>query len=178
MNSPNHQYVAAVFDDPDHAQAVVEDMIKHDFPMDRVSLLHRAGGHGDDFLGIAYGDEKERFKVWGTHGALWGALAGLISGAAGLVLLPGIGPVLVAGPLIDALVGAATGAGLMTAGAAVTHLTLALRHLGIPEQELNTLHEAIMAGKTVLLMHCEDQSPDFWRQKLAWQGADPVLTIP
>lgn len=178
MNRHANNFVAAVFDKADRANTFVEDMIKHDFPMDQVSVLHKAGGHGDDFLGIAYSNEKERFKVWGAEGAAWGALGGLLAGAAGLFLLPGIGPVLIAGPLLDALVGAAVGAGLMTTGAAVTHLTIALRRLGIPEDKLATLHQAVMAGKTVVLMHCGDDDPKYWQQRLAWNGAEPVFVLP
>jgi len=178
MSEHSKNFVGAVFANPDKAQAIVEEMIKHDFPMDQLSILHKAGGHGDDFLGIAYSNEKERFKVWGTQGALWGSLGGLLAGAAGMFVLPGIGAVLIAGPLLEALAGAAVGAGLMTAGAAVTHLTIALRRLGIPEDKLNILHQAVMDGKTVLLLHCGNDDPEFWRQRLAWQGADPILTMP
>ncbi|HUX31849.1 MAG TPA: hypothetical protein VMV78_14670 [Thiobacillus sp.] len=178
MNTHTDHLVGAVFDNPDHAQAQVEEMIKHDFPMDQVSLLHKAGGEGDDFLGIAYTNEKERFKVWGAKGALWGSLGGLLVGAVGLLMLPGIGPVLIAGPLIDAIAGAAVGAGLMTAGAAATHLTIALHRLGIPDDKLKILHQAIMDGKTVLLMHCGNDDPEAWRQRLSWTGANPVFTMP
>jgi hypothetical protein len=174
---PKH-YIGAVFDNPDKAYRVVEGMNQHDFPMDQVSILYKAGGQGDDFLGIAYTNEKERFKVWGTGGALWGSLLGLLAGAAGMLLLPGIGPVVIAGPLLEAIVGAAVGAGLMTTGAAVTHLTIALRRLGFPEDKLETLHQAVMAGKTVLLMHCGNDNPQIWKQRLAWEGADPVFTLP
>ncbi|MBU1425810.1 MAG: hypothetical protein KKH12_15705 [Gammaproteobacteria bacterium] len=173
----NH-FVGAVFDKADNARALVEEMIKHNFPMDQVSILHKAGGQGDDFLGIVYSNEKERFKVWGEQGALWGSLGGLLAGAAGLLLLPGIGPVLIAGPLIDAIAGAAVGAGLMTAGAAATHLTFALRRIGIPEDKLETLHQAVMDGKTLVLMHCGNDDPEFWRQRLAWKGANPVFSLP
>ncbi len=178
MNKQSHHFVGAVFDNSDNANIVVEDMIKHDFPMDQVSILHKAGGQGDDFLGIAYSNEKERFKVWGTQGALWGSLAGLIAGAAGLFLLPGIGAVLITGPLIDAITGAAIGAGLMTAGATATHLGIALKRIGIPESKLEILHQAIMDGKVVLLMHCGNDDPDTWRQRLTWTGADTVFIMP
>ena len=178
MTKKPKNFVGAVFANPDNAEAVVEDMIKHDFPMDRVSILHKAGGQGDDVLGIAYGDEKERFKVWGAEGALWGSLGGLLAGAAGLFLLPGIGPILIAGPLIDALAGGALGAGVMTTGAAITHLTIALRRAGIPEDKLAILHQAIMDGKTVLIMHCGNDDPEAWHQRLVWTGADPVFTMP
>jgi hypothetical protein len=178
MTEKSRHFVGAVFDKSEDALAQVEQMIQHDFPMDQVSILQKAGGLGDDVLGIAYTSEKERFKVWGAQGALWGSLGGLVLGAAGLFLLPGIGPVLIVGPLIDALAGAAVGAGLMTAGAAATHLTIALQRLGIPEYKLNQLHQAVMEGKTVLLLHCSDDSPEAWRQRLSWAGAAPVLTMP
>ncbi len=176
-HSTNH-FVGAVFANPKHSRAVVEELIKQNFPMDQISILHKAGGHGDDFLGIAYTNEIERFKVWGEQGALWGSLGGLLAGAAGLFLLPGIGPVLIAGPLIDAIAGAAVGAGMMTVGAAATHLTIGLRRLGIPDDKLNLLHQAVMDGKTVVLIHCGDDEPEFWRQRLAWNGADPVFSMP
>ena len=178
MSGQSKNYIAAVFETTDKANAVVEDMIKHDFPMDQVSILHRAGGQGDDFLGIAYRNEKERFKVWGAGGALWGSIGGLLAGTAGMFLLPGIGPVLIAGPLLDAIVGAAVGAGLMTTGAAVTHLTIALRRLGIPEEKLEVLHQAVMDGKTVMLMHCGHNDPKLWQQRLAWDGAEAVYVLP
>ena len=178
MNKHTNNLVGAVFAKPDDAFAIVEDMIKHDFPMDQVSILHKAGGQCDDFLGFTYTNEKERFKVWGTQGALWGSLGGLLAGAAGLFLLPGIGPVLIAGPLIDAILGAAVGAGLMTTGALATHLTIALRRAGIPEGKLEILHQAVMDGKTVVLFHCGSGDPQAWTQRLAWRGADPVFTMP
>lgn len=178
MTKHTERLVGAVFDHPDDARTLVDGMIKNDFPMDQVSILHKAGGQGDDFLGIAYTNEKERFKVWGAQGALWGSLGGLLAGAAGLLLLPGIGPVLIAGPLIDVIAGAAAGAGLMTAGVAATHLTIALRRIGIPEDKLEVLHQAVMDGKTVVLIHCGNDDPEVWRQRLAWKGAKPVFSMP
>ncbi len=172
------RYVGAVFKHSDDAHAVVEEMIKHDFPMDQVSVLHRAGGQGDDFLGIAYSDEKERFKVWGVEGAFWGSLGGLLASSAGLFLLPGIGPVLIAGPLLNAVAGAAVGAGLMTTGAAATHLTIGLRRMGIPEERLDMLHQAVAKGRTVVLINVGDGDPEVWRRRLAWDGAEPVFTLP
>jgi hypothetical protein len=178
MTTHGRHFVGAVFDNPDDAQALVEQMIEQDFPMDQVSILHKAGGLGDDVLGIAYTNEKERFKVWGAQGALWGSLGGLLVGTAGLFLLPGIGPVLLAGPLIDAIAGAAVGAGLTTTGAAATHLTIALRRIGISEGKLELLHQAVMDGKTVLLMHCGNDDPEAWRQRMVWKGAATVFTLP
>jgi len=158
---------------------VIEKMIDEDFPMDEMSMLHRAGGQGDDILGISYSNEKERFKLWGAGGAALGSLGGLVAGAAGLFLLPGIGPVFIAGPLIDAIAGAAVGAGLMSAGAAVTHLSIAFNRLGIPDDKLQLLHQAIMDGKTVLLIHCGKDNPEPWRQRSSlWMEAETVFSMP
>lgn len=178
MSKKTAHFVGGVFTSSEEAHALVEDMIKHDFPMDQVSVLHKAGGEGDDFLGIAYTDEKERFKVWGAGGALAGALGGLLVGAGGLMLIPGVGPVLAAGPVIDAVVGAVAGAGIMTAGAAASHLTIALRRMGLPEDKLDMLHQAVMDGKTLVLLDVGNESSEEWRSRLEWKGADPVLILP
>jgi len=147
MTHSANNFVAAIFTRPEQAAAVTEAMIEEDFPMDQMSMLHRAGGQGDDILGISYSNEKERIKIWSAEGAAVGSLGGLVAGAAGLFLLPGIGPVLIVGPLVDAIAGAAVGAGLMGVGAAVTHLSIAFNRLGIPDDKLQILHRAIMEGK-------------------------------
>jgi hypothetical protein len=50
-------------------------------------------------------------------------MGGLLAGAASMFLLPGVGTVLIGGPLVNALASSAVGAGLMTTGATLTHLT-------------------------------------------------------
>jgi hypothetical protein len=176
MSSANN-LIAAIFDDPDRAQVLVERLIEEDFPMDQVSLLHHAGGEGDDFLGIAYTDEGERIKVWGKHGALWGAVGGLLAGATGLLVIPGVGPLLVAGPLVDIIAGATVGTGVMASAAVVTRLTIALRRMGIPEEKLELLHQAIMDGKTVLILHCGAEDPVVLQQRIKWYGAELVEVL-
>ena len=180
MGTPSHKepLIAALFDSPDSATRVVEQLIEHDFPMDQVSLLHRAGGHGDDFLGIGYGDEAERIRVWSEQGALWGSLAGLLAGASGLLIVPGVGALLAAGPVINAIAGAVLGAGVMAGSALATRLGIALHRLGIPEQKLDLLHQAIMNGETLLLIHCGHEDPQALKQQLLWQGADSVSVLP
>jgi hypothetical protein len=176
--APEGGLIAAVFDRPEQAHPLVEQLIENDFPMDRISILHRAGGEGDDFLGIAYGDDKERIRVWSEQGALWGSLAGLVAGVSGMFFIPGVGMLLLAGPVINAITGAAVGAGLMAGSAIATRLGIALHRLGIPEERLDRLHQAIMDGKTVLLIHVENLDPKALQQRLLWQGAEDVLTLP
>ncbi|MGA8792013.1 hypothetical protein [Candidatus Binatus sp.] len=47
---------------------------------------------------VGYYTTGDRMKYWGKVGAAWGSFWGLLMGA-GAFAIPGIGPVLVAGPL-------------------------------------------------------------------------------
>ena len=89
--------VVGMYTNQARAQQLVEKLIQEDFPMDRISLLSRVGGAGDDMLGVTYHDTGERMKAWGKHGAFWGAVWGLLASASGMFVLPGLGPLLVAG---------------------------------------------------------------------------------
>ena len=51
----------------------------------------------------------DRMKHWGKLGAFWGGLWGMLFGAAFFVI-PGLGPVLAAGPVVAWIVGALEGA--------------------------------------------------------------------
>ena len=178
MSEPSERIlVAAVFKTTEAAYPMVEQLIEHDFPMDQISVLYRAGGKGDDFLGIAYGNQKERIRVWTEQGALWGSLAGLLAGVSGLFFVPGVGMLLLAGPVINAITGAAVGAGLMAGSAVATRLSIAFHRLGIPPESLEQLHQAIMDGRTVLLIHATEQDANQLEHKLRWKGAEAVMTL-
>ena len=47
---------------------------------------------------VGYYTTGDRMKAWGKTGAFWGGLWGLLFGSA-FFLIPGIGPLLAAGPL-------------------------------------------------------------------------------
>ena len=59
-----------------------------------------------------YYNTGDRMKYWGRLGAVWGGFWGLLFGAA-FFAIPGIGPVLVAGPLVAWIVGALEGLSLI-----------------------------------------------------------------
>lgn len=174
--------VTGVFEDPQRARQLVEQLIRDDFPMDRISLLTRAGGQGDDMLGVSFHDSGERMRAWGKQGAFWGAIWGLLAGAAGLFLVPGLGPLLAAGPIVEALGGALAGAavagGAMAGAAALTEVATALHRIGIPEDRLHGIESAIQAGKTVVILHCDPQQAEDARETLTRAGADRVEVLP
>lgn len=174
-------FVAAVFEHDDAAVRSVEHLIAEDFPMDRISLLRRASGMGDDPIGVAYDASGERMKVWGQQGAFWGAIWGLLAGAAGLFVLPGIGPIVAAGPIIEALAGAITGAaltgGVMAGAAALTQLTQALHHAGLPHADIEALHQDILNGNTLVLLHCSADEAARYAYKLGHTDARDVRIL-
>ncbi len=163
--------VAGIFDDRERATRFVESLVEDNYPMDQFSLLHKGGGNGDDPLGIVYAGEKERIKVWGEQGLLWGALGGLLAGLSGVFLVPGVGAVLAAGPVVEALVGAIAGGGLMAGAAVASSIPAAFRRLGLPEEKLDELEQAIQNGQYVLLLHSDEADAAQLENRLRLLGA-------
>lgn len=91
----------------------------------------------------------------GKGAAAGAATGGLIGGAAGLaaalmgLTIPGIGPIVAAGPLAAALAGAGVGA---VAGGLIGGLTTA----GVPENMAHMYAEAVRRGGAVVLVRAED----------------------
>src|SRR5215211_4006029 len=103
------QTVVALYDDFPTARAVVEDLVEAGFPRDNISLV--ANDASGEYAGYLNADEDVTPGEGAGFGAVVGALVGL-----GVALIPGIGPVLAAGPLaavvfggLGAAAGAATG---------------------------------------------------------------------
>jgi hypothetical protein len=82
-----------------------------------------------------------------SGGALFGALALLVG--AGALAIPGLGPLIAAGPLVAGL----TGLGV---GAAVGGLSGALVGMGLHADEAKRYVGHVEAGNTLLVVHCDD----------------------
>ncbi len=175
--------VVAVFADRDVARATLERLLDKDFPMDSVSLLGKGETSGDDSIGIYYKGLGERIKVWGAQGAFWGGLWGLLAGAAGMFVIPGLGAVLAAGPIVEAiaaaLAGAAVSGSAMAGAAAVSQLAIALHRMGIPHERLQYFHDAIQQGHYIIMLRCGNaQEAEHWRAELAWHHAENTESFP
>jgi hypothetical protein len=88
-------------------------------------------------------------KHWGKLGAFWGGLWGFLLGSA-FFFVPGIGPVLVAGPLVAWIVGAVEGA-VVVGG--LSALGAGLYSIGIPKDSIVRYESALKADKFVLVAH-------------------------
>jgi hypothetical protein len=104
----------------------------------------------------------------GTGGVVGGAL-GWLTGI-GVLAIPGLGPLIAAGPIAAALSGAAV-------GAAVGGITGALVGMGIPEFEAKRYEGRIKGGNILISVHTEDQN-EVQRAREIFQhsGAQDVAT--
>ena len=100
--------VVAVFDSHERAEDAIRELEKSGFDMKKLSIIGK-DYHSEEHV-VGYYNTGERMKYWGKLGAFWGGFWGMLFGSA-FFWLPGIGTVLVAGPLVVWIVGALEGAG-------------------------------------------------------------------
>ena len=115
-----HSAVVAIYPSHTAAEEAVKELQQSGFDMTKLSIIGR-DYHTDEHV-VGYYNSGDRMKVWGKTGAFWGGLWGFVFGSA-FFWVPGIGPLLVAGPLVSWIVGALEGAvvvgGLSALGAAI-----------------------------------------------------------
>ena len=144
MNSMKNSVVATY---PSHlaAEAAVKDLQQAGFDMKQLSIVGR-DYHTDEHV-VGYYNAGDRMKYWGKQGAFWGGLWSLLFGSA-FFWVPGVGPLLVAGPLVSLIVGALEGA-VVVGG--LSALGAGLYSLGIPKDSILNYETAIKSGKFLLL---------------------------
>jgi uncharacterized membrane protein len=145
MNKNNS--IVAIYPSHTAAEAAIKELQQSGFDMKKLSIVGR-DEHTDEHV-VGYYNAGDRMKYWGKLGAFWGGFWGLLFGS-GFFLIPGIGPLLVAGPLVSWIVGALEGAvvvgGLSAIGAG-------LYSLGIPKDSILRYETALKTGKYVLIVH-------------------------
>jgi hypothetical protein len=104
--------------------------------------------HTDEHV-VGYYNTGDRMLYWGKLGAFWGGLWGMLFGSA-FFFVPGVGPLLVAGPLVAWIVGALEGA-VVTGG--LTALGAGLYSIGIPKDSVLEYETAVKSGNYVLVAH-------------------------
>ena len=104
--------------------------------------------HTDEQV-VGYYNIGDRMKRWGKTGAFWGGFWGLLFGSA-FFAIPGIGPLLVAGPLVAWIVGALEGA-VVVGG--LSALGAGLMSIGIPKDSVLQYEAAIKSDQFLLLVN-------------------------
>ena len=137
----------------DHTVAVFST---HEEATTAIKLLQESGFDNRNFsvIGQEFATEErpigfvktgDRVMYWGEWGVFWGAVCGLLSGAA-MLFIPGLGYVMFAGWFVSTLEGALIGGGLAAfAGAMVS--------LGIPKDTVVKYQTALKTGGYLLIVH-------------------------
>jgi hypothetical protein len=139
--------VVAIFDSHDRAEDAVRELQKSGFDMKKLSIVGKDYHTEENVIG--YYNAGDRMKYWGKLGACWGGFWGLLFGSA-FFWVPGIGPLLVAGPLVACIVGGLEGA-VMTGG--LTALGAGLYSIGIPKNSVLQYETQLKDGKLILVAH-------------------------
>ena len=137
----------AVYKTHEEAEEGVKELQKAGFDMKKLSITGK-GYHSDEHV-VGYYNTGDRVKFWGKWGLFWGGIFGLLFGSAFFVI-PTIGTIAVAGPLVSSLVGALEGAALY---GGLSALGAALYSIGIPKDSIIEYETALRADKFLLIVH-------------------------
>jgi uncharacterized membrane protein len=139
--------VVAIYPSHTAAEAAIKELQKTGYDLKKLSIVGR-DYHTDEHV-VGYYNVGDRMKAWGKTGAFWGGVWGLLFGSA-FFWIPGLGPLLVAGPLVAWMVGALEGAAVV---GGLSALGAGLYSLGIPKDSIVQYETELTAGKFVLLAH-------------------------
>ncbi len=144
---PDKNAVVAIYESHSQAEEALKELQRSGFDMKKLSIVGK-DYHTEEHV-VGYYNAGDRMKRWGKTGAFWGGFWGLLFGTA-FFAIPGIGPVLVAGPLVAWIVAALEGAvvvgGLSAVGAG-------LYSIGIPKDSIVQYESALRSDKFLLLAH-------------------------
>ena len=165
------QHHASVFIYPTHAEAeqAIRILDRAGFDIKQLSIIGK-GYHSEEHP-VGFYTTSEKIKTWGGVGAFWGGLWGLLFAPA-VFLLPGVGLLAMAGPIVTTLVSAVEGA-VVVGG--VSALAAALTKLGVKKEDAVEYESALKADKYVLLVHGsaadQDKAQTILNNADAWKSA-------
>ena len=139
--------VVAIYAKHTDAENAINLLQKGNFDIKKLAILGKGYHTEDDVVG--YYTTGDRMKHWGKTGAFWGGLWGMLFGAA-FFAIPGLGPVLVAGPLVAWIIGALEGAVVVGGAGAIG---AGLFSVGIPKDSVLKYEIALKTDKFLLLFH-------------------------
>jgi uncharacterized membrane protein len=139
-----HKKVVGVFRTEDDAVDAIKDLKRQGYSEEDISVIAKDKKDAEYITEETGTKAPEGAATGMATGGILGGLGGLLLGA-GALAIPGIGPIVAAGPIAAALGGAAVGAG---AGGLVG----ALVGLGIPEDEAKEYESSVQEGHILVLV--------------------------
>jgi uncharacterized membrane protein len=153
--------VVAVYDSHTGAEEAVRELQRSGIDMHALSIIGK-DTHTDEHV-VGYYNSGDRMKRWGKMGAFWGGFWGLLFGSA-FFAIPGIGPVLVAGPVVAWIVAGLEGAALV---GGVSAIGAGLYGMGIPKDSVLEYELALKTDKFLLLVHGSSEEVEKAKEILA-----------
>lgn len=136
--------IIGVYDTEQEAIRAIQDLKNQGFSADDISVVAKNHDNVSSVEDATGSKVEEGLATGAAAGGTVGGLTGLLAGL-GALAIPGIGPIVAAGPIAAALTGAAAGAGVGGLGGA-------LIGMGIPEDEANRYDADVNAGKILVMV--------------------------
>jgi len=137
--------VVGIYKTHTEAETAIKELQRAGFDMKKLSIMGK-DYHTEEHV-IGYYNAGDRMKFWGKLGAFWGGFWGLLFGSA-MFLVPGVGHVMVFGPLVSWIIGALENAAVVGGFSA---LGAGLFSIGIPKNSVLDYEEAIKASKFLVI---------------------------
>ncbi|HHV78911.1 MAG TPA: hypothetical protein GXX40_04780 [Firmicutes bacterium] len=158
-----------VFDSRSHAERAVTELQKRGLTSDEISIVarddraRREQGEGGQTTGLTGGVGGGQDLSEGTYtGGVLGGLAGLLAGV-GALAIPGIGPIVAAGPIAATLTGAVGGG-----------LAGGLIDWGIPEERGRYYEGKVKEGEILAIVKASREKVDDAADVFRRNGAHDV----
>jgi uncharacterized membrane protein len=139
--------VAAIYETHEQAEHAIKELQEAGVEMKSLSIVGR-NTHTEEHV-VGYYTAGDRMMYWGKVGAFWGGFWGLLFGS-GLFFIPGLGPILAAGPIAAWIVAGLEGA---VALGGVSAIGAGLVSVGIPKDSVLKYDVALKTDKYVLVVH-------------------------
>lgn len=139
--------VVAVYRTHTDADQAVKELQRGGIDMHKLSIVGK-GYHTDEQV-VGYYNTGDRMKYWGKVGAFWGGFWALLFGSA-VFIIPGLGPILAAGPVVAWIVAGLEGA--VEVGA-LGALGAGLYSIGIPKDSIVKYEAALQTDQFLLIAH-------------------------
>jgi uncharacterized membrane protein len=165
---PAESSVIGVFDCAKSAEQAARTLLQNGFDKDKLSVVGKS--EDSEKLIRKYVSDPDRLKEMVTAGLLSGGLFGFLVGVAA-IWVPGIGALLVAGPLSAAIMAGLEGA---AAGAIGLGVVSGLISLGMEEEQAHEYSEMVKQGKYLLIFHGDPEETQRAHDILAITGPEEL----
>jgi hypothetical protein len=138
--------VFGIYPGVDDAERAVDTLVRERFANNDISVLLPDNQSSKDFAHEKHTKAPEGTATGAATGGTIGGTLGLLAGI-GALAIPGVGPLIAAGPIMATLAG-------IGVGGAVGGLVGALVGMGIPEYEAKRYEGRVKDGGVLLSVHC------------------------